>query len=99
MALVGSGYLTLEAMVWAMADRATVSRVVAQPDMAGDILLEARIMEAATNPTSGIGPHREIKSVCLPLRFHNVDNGESAQFESTDVAAPGRTTPMTRSNF
>ncbi|BBD02222.1 hypothetical protein YGS_C2P0235 [Sphingobium sp. YG1] len=38
MALVGSGYLALAAMAWAMADRATVFRVMARGDMAGDLL-------------------------------------------------------------
>ena len=48
----GSDYLVLEVMDCDMADRAMVSRVMAQPGMAGDMLPEARIMEAATNPTS-----------------------------------------------
>jgi hypothetical protein len=56
MGLEGSGYLVLEATECGMAHRATLSRVMAQPDMAGDILPEARIMEAATSPTPCIAP-------------------------------------------
>ncbi len=49
MELEDSGYLVLDVMECGMADRATLSRVMAQPDTAGDIVPEARIMEAATN--------------------------------------------------
>jgi len=52
MGLEGTGYLALEVMECGMAERATVSRIMDQPDMAGAILPEGRIMEAAIETTS-----------------------------------------------
>lgn len=71
MGLEGTGYLALEVMECGMAERATVSRAMDQPDMAGAILPEARIMEAAIEATSASARagHPRCDSSDPPLRF------------------------------